>query len=287
VTIRELPLGAVIAFDFERWEVDEEFKIVHHARVRRIQIYRNYIQGITADYIRERLECEGLVADSLHAYIDLPIFEGPAFDLSAESPRQRNAAVEIARGEADYARRLGCRDIVVHPVGPGPTQDDSWRPEALTDSAAHLARLGETHDVRFLLENMPPPMFGADAALLRRIVDQADSPHLGLAYDSGHAMIARDPVGIVLAMGPRLWGVHLHDNDGAEDGHFLPGMGVIPFEDVARALARVGFGGTFMLEIYRDTDEVKRDLTPERLDYIHSLRRLASDRKAARAGDPS
>ena len=81
---------------------------------------------------------------------------------------------------------------------------------------------------------------------------------------------------MVQAMGPRLWGVHLHDNDGAEDDHYLPGMGTIPFEDVARALAEVAFSGTFMMEIYRDTWEIRRDLTPERLEYIHHLRRLAS-----------
>jgi len=31
-----------------------------------------------------------------------------------------------------------------------------------------------------------------------------------------------------------------------------------------------------MLEIYRETAEVRRDLTPERLAYIERLRRLAS-----------
>jgi hypothetical protein len=31
-----------------------------------------------------------------------------------------------------------------------------------------------------------------------------------------------------------------------------------------------------MLEIYRDTWEVRRDLTPERMEYIEHLRRVAS-----------
>lgn len=61
--------------------------------------------------------------------------------------------------------------------------------------------------------------------------------------------------------------------------HLLPGMGIIDFETVARALADVGFGGTFLLEIYRPTDEVRRDLTPERLAYIERLRRIASGLK--------
>lgn len=272
----DLPLGAVVAFEFEKWNADEEIALVHDAGAGLVQVYRNYPKGVTAEHIRGVLDGAGLVADSLHAYIDIEMFDGPPFDLSAEDASARNDALDIARREADYARTLGCRDIVVHPVGPGDTRDDAFRPANLAASAERLARIAEAADVRFLLENMPPSMFGHDARLLRRLVDAVDSPHLGLAYDSGHAHIAKDPVGTVHAMGPRLWGVHLHDNDGAEDGHYLPGMGTLPFEDVARALAQIGFANTFMIEVYRDTWEVRRDLTPERLGHIHHLRRLAS-----------
>ncbi len=272
----DLPLGAVIAFHFEKWDVDEEIAIIHDAHVGHIQVYRNYVQGITAERIRGIVDGAGLVADSLHGYIDLEMFDGPPFDLSAKDAATRVAALAIAQGEADYAHTLGCRDIILHPVGPGDTQHDRFRTGTLADSAEKLARIAEEADVRFLIENMPPPMFGHDSRLLRRIVDDVESAHLGLAYDCGHANIAGDPVGMVHAMGPRLWGVHLHDNDGIEDGHYLPGMGTVPFEDVARALAEVAFSGTFMIEIYRDTAEVRRDLTPERLEYMHHLRRLAS-----------
>jgi sugar phosphate isomerase/epimerase len=179
-------------------------------------------------------------------------------------------------GEAKYARTLGCRDIIIHPVPSGDTQNDAFRIGTLTESARRLAEIGRQSDVRFLIENMPPPVFGADAAMLRRIVDEVDSPHLGLSYDSGHAMLAGNPVGTIHAMGPRLWGVHLHDTRGTEDDHLIPGMGVVPFDDVARALAAVGYQGTFMIEVYRPTAEVRRDLTPERLAFIDRLRLLAS-----------
>lgn len=274
-----LPLGAVIAIGFDKWNVDEEIEIVHAAGARRVQIYRNYVRGITAAAIRARLDAAGLVADSMHSYIELEILDGPAFDLSAGDPVVRATSIEIARGETDYARALGCRDIIVHPVGPGETQGDAFRPDALAASADVLARMGEKADTRFMLENMPPPMFGVDARLLRRVVDRVGSPHLGLTYDVGHAHIARDPIGILRAMGPRLWAVHLHDNDGTEDSHHLPGVGTIPFEDVARALAEVKYAGTFMLEVYRDTDEVRRELTPERLASIRRLQRIASGLK--------
>jgi len=272
----DLPLGAVLAFDFDKWDVQEEIEIVRGAGIRRVQVYRNWLAGTPAEQIRQRLQDAGLVADSLHAYIELEMFEGPAFDLSAGDAKARQAALDLARRETEFARALGCRDVVVHPAGPGETEGDAFRAESFRTSAEHLARMAEPAEVRFLVENMPPPMFGQDAVLLRRIVDGIDSPHLGLAYDSGHAHVAGRAVAIVHDMGPRLWGVHLHDNDGTEDDHLLPGMGTLPFEDVASALAEVGFTGTFTLEIYRDTWEVRRDLTVERLAHIEHLRRRAS-----------
>jgi len=274
----DLPLGAVLAIDFDKWNVDEEIALVREAGARRVQIYRNYSRGRSAADIRALLNDAGLVADAMHGYIELEMLDGPAFDLSAASAADRAAALEIARSEAAFARNLGCRDVVVHPVGPGDTEGDAFREAALADSAAQLARIARDADARFLIENMPPPMFGSDGRMLRRIVDAVGSPHLGLAYDAGHANILGRPIDVIRDMGPRLWGVHLHDNDGAADDHRLPGMGTIPFEAVARTLAEVHFSGTFTLEIYRGTAEIRRDLTPERLAFIEHLRRLASGR---------
>jgi sugar phosphate isomerase/epimerase len=272
----DLPLGAIIAFDFKTWDVRDEIALLRQVGVRRVQVYRNYVQGISARHVRETLDAAGLVADSLHGYFQSDDLPGPPCDLSAADGALREASVELMNGETQFARALGCRDIIVHPVGVNSRVDDPWRAESLAETAAALARLGRDHGVRFLLENMPPPYFTADVLPLRQAVDALDSPHVGLAYDSGHAMLMGRPVDAVRLMGPRLGGVHLHDNRGEQDDHLIPGMGTIPFEDVAGALAQVGFAGTFMIEVYRPTEELRRDLTPERLAFIERLRRLAS-----------
>jgi sugar phosphate isomerase/epimerase len=272
----DLPLGAVIAFDFQAWDVSDEIALLAAAGVRRVQVYRNYVQGITAAAVRKTLDQAGLAADSLHGCFQADDLAGPLCDLSAADRGLREASLDLMRLEAEFARVLGCRDIVVHPVGLGSKMTDGWRERALAESGRGLDRLGREFGVRFLIENMPPPYFGTDVRPLCRVVDALASPHVGLAYDSGHAMLAGDPVGIVRLMGPRLWGVHLHDNRGLQDDHLIPGTGIIPFEEVARALAEVHYGGTFMIEVYRPTAEVRRDLTPGRLAFIDRLRRLAS-----------
>jgi sugar phosphate isomerase/epimerase len=274
--MHDLPLGTVIAFDFKTWDVQEEIALVRDIGIRRVQIYRNYKQGISAEEVRRTLEGGGLAVDSLHGYFSLEGFDGPPCDLSSNNEDLRQASLAIMEGEARYARTLGCRDIIVHPVPSGDTQNDAFRIATLTESARRMAEIGREHDVRFLIENMPPPMFGRQASVLREIVDTVASPHVGLTYDSGHATLAGDPIGTIYAMGPRLWGVHIHDNLGAKDDHLIPGMGVIPFDEVAHALAAVKYSGTFILEVYRTTAEVRRDLTPERMAFIETLRRKAS-----------
>jgi sugar phosphate isomerase/epimerase len=272
----DLPLGAAMAFDFKAWDVRAEIALVQHAGIRRVQIYRNYTQNISADHIRETVLGAGLVIDSLHGYFQLEEDLRPRFDISSGDEEVRRAGIEIMRGEAAFAQALGCRDIIVHPVAPGDTQHDPFRRAALEASARDLAAIGRETGVRFLIENMPPPMFGRDAAMVHAIIEEIGSPQLGQCYDAGHAMLAGDPLGTIRAMGSRLWAVHLHDNHGADDDHMIPGMGTVPFEDVARTLAEVGFAATFMLEIYRDTTEVRRDMTPERLAFIERLRQIAS-----------
>jgi sugar phosphate isomerase/epimerase len=224
----------------------------------------------------ETLDAAGLAADSLHGYFQLEPGDLPGSDLSSPDTAVRQGVIEVLRREAEFARAIGCRDVIVHPVAPGQESADQRRRDSFVEAVAALAETGRRDDVRFLVENMPRPMFGSDARLLRQAVDAAGGRHVGLNYDSGHAMLAGDPVGAVRAMGPRLWGIHLHDNLGEKDDHMIPGTGRVPLEEIARALAEVGYGGTFMLEVYRPTDEVRRDLTAERLAFIERLRRLAS-----------
>jgi sugar phosphate isomerase/epimerase len=272
----DLPLGAVIAFNYKDVRVADQVEIFRAAGVRRVQVFRDYMRSPEPGEILETLRRAAFTVDSLHGYFHLEDMDGPPCDISAADAAEREAALEIMEREADFARALGCRDVVVHPTGARMSDADAFRPAMLEESARDLAAIGRTADVRFLVENMPPTYFGCDVPELRRIVDAVDDAHLGLIYDSGHANMAGDPVGVVRAMGPRLWGVHLHDNLGENDDHMIPGTGTAPLEAIAAAMAEVGYGGTFLLEVYRPMDEVRRDLTAARLEFIERLRRIAS-----------
>lgn len=80
-------------------------------------------------------------------------------------------------------------------------------------------------------------------------LDYVGHPLLGAVWDTGHANCRgnrqRDDL---VALGNRLDGVHIHDNDGRCDEHTAPFMGTVDWDDVMRGLIDGGYGGYFTFE---------------------------------------
>jgi sugar phosphate isomerase/epimerase len=102
--------------------------------------------------------------------------------------------------------------------------------------------------------------------LLIRLVDEVDSPFLGLCMDIGHQHMFSDLGALewVRRMQHRLFHVHLHDNDRTGDNHWSIGRGTIDFEPFYAGLLRHVPQATIALEV-QDKMEVK----------MGDLRRLA------------
>lgn len=84
------------------------------------------------------------------------------------------------------------------------------------------------------------------------ILERFDSPALGLCYDSGHGNVSKSQ-GLGREMlerfGHRLKALHLHDNDGTGDKHWLPFDGTIDWLSIMRTVADKGYRGATTLEL--------------------------------------
>ena len=150
---------------------------------------------------------------------------------------------------------LGAPVAVVHPVIPVGWDRDPQISYTLTDRLCEeYAALGQQVGVQVALENMP----GGDtwvpyscAEHFLRLFEKLDTPYLVACLDSGHANWAL-PTGelpaMARALGRHLRCVHLHDNGGTWDNHFLPFGGTIPWDELCRALGEIGYTGTVNLE---------------------------------------
>ncbi len=171
---------------------------------------------------------------------------------------------------------LGCKNMVIHPIMPFGDNQNPHPDEFMEINLEFFGRLTEEAEkagVVINFENMPMPAL--TLATPYQILDFAkriNSPYFRVCLDTGHCAVTKnDPADAVRAIGKEyLYTLHVHDNDGRGDFHWLPGTGVINWEEFSKALREIEFEGVFSLET-----NVKPDgLTPE--EYEAKKRELAA-----------
>ena len=84
-----------------------------------------------------------------------------------------------------------------------------------------IAEAAECYGVHLALENSVFPEY------LQFIFDNIKSEYIGFCYDSGHENAFAPDFDYLSKFGDRLFALHLHDNDGVHDNHFIPFRGTI------------------------------------------------------------
>ena len=171
---------------------------------------------------------------------------------------------------------LGCRDMVIHPIMPYGCESDP-HPEEFTEmNLEFFGRLTEEAKkagVVIDFENMPMPALSlATPAQILDFVKKIDSQYFRVCLDTGHCAVTKsDSAEAVRLIGADYLRVlHVHDNDGRGDFHWLPCTGVINWEEFSRALHDIGFGGVFSLETDVDPNGLSET------EYADKRRELAA-----------
>jgi len=179
--------------------------------------------------------------------------------------------METYRREADLARELvgdfGTPMIVVHPAAPIPEGERPGEGERrgrvnpLRRSLDDLARMGQASGVVFLIENLPANCWcGQDPVELAGMLDDVDSPHLQLCFDTGHALMTGTVADRLAAAAGRVGYLHVHDNDGRVDDHRMPGDGKIDWSAVGAVLADLPADLPAMLEVFYPAERLRQML---------------------------
>lgn len=181
-----------------------------------------------------------LTIDSLH----VPIRQG--YDLSKSDPEPRMAAVcRVALCMAS-ATELQCSTVILHLSHFPPVPYDQQL-EPLLHSLDALIESAENMKINLAAENLYD-----DNSLffLRRALEQFDSERFGLCYDSSHDLLSgKEPYKLLEEFSDRLMAVHLSDNDGDEDRHWIPFTGIANWERISGILKQSEFAGPLLLEV--------------------------------------
>ena len=191
---------------------------------------------------------------------------------------EREETLRRVRWCLDVGAELGAQVLVYH-AGPAPV----WKvgaehePYGLEDEAEVIARMCEQaagRGMELAVENGAPLRH---MEYLLELVEHVGAPNLGICVDTGHA--ARGDLGAARAVrmaGGKLYTTHLQDNFGERDDHLPPGMGTIDWDEVADALADVGYDRVLQLELTdRPPAEREYDQDAEMAFGIERAREIA------------
>lgn len=133
--------------------------------------------------------------------------------------------------------------------------------EAINKLAAIAAKL----NIVLAIENVYISSYSESLGLLKEIITLSRTKNVGICIDTGHAFLANsNPAEKIIQAGDLLMDTHFHDNFGKNaplpqcaysrpeayrrDLHLPPGMGIINWPEVCKALKRINYSAPIMFE---------------------------------------
>ncbi len=231
----------------------EDIRAATEARFDYLEIWaaklREFLQSHTVAELKTLFDQSGILPYSINS------IERATFRKASETAALRSECEELCR----IAAELSCPYIVVVP-GPLPsnaTEDDVIRES--TRALAELADIAEGYEVALAFEFLGQTSCSVQTLeLADEIVKRVHRPNVGLVLDSFHFYAGRSRIASIDALDPaRLFIFHINDAEDLpremlEDRHrLLPGLGILPLEEIAAALKRIGYTGAASVEIFR------------------------------------
>jgi D-psicose/D-tagatose/L-ribulose 3-epimerase len=241
--------GAHIFLWTDRW-TDASFPLLERARALGLDFLELALgDDVTVDAaaVRPRLEALGL---------ELAVSPGGvwpmACDISLDDAADRRKGLAWHRRNLDTAAALGAVAYTGAIYGhPGHIEYGRPSPAILKRTAAALHDLAEyakRNGVALVIEPMSrfrTTLVNTPAQALR-LLELAAHENLSVLFDTYHMVTElRDYGAAIRALGDRLWGLHACENDRG-----LPGGGLVPWAEIARALEDIRFAGRIGLETY-------------------------------------
>ena len=101
--------------------------------------------------------------------------------------------------------------------------------------------------------------------------DIAGENLFGFCLDVGHTHFAGlDLYEAMVELGSRIDAFHVHDNDGWDDQHLAPFMGITDWDRFCKGLAAIGYDKTMSFETFAVWDQYPPELAPDVMKMIHT-----------------
>lgn len=187
---------------------------------------------------------------------------------------------------------IGSCNLVIHPFFLGYKQrltpEQEW--ELNIERYSRLIPTAKKYGVTVCLENMFSSYngklyaaccsnIGTACAYVDELNRIAGEKLFGFCFDTGHALLCGlDMRDALVQLGDRIKCFHLHDNNGINDQHLAPYMGILDWERFVKGLSEISFNATMSFETGNIFRSVDIEVIPEMMKFILSCGRMFARR---------
>lgn len=140
-------------------------------------------------------------------------------------------------------------------------------------SVRRCNQIAKEHGVQLLVE----PRVGettSNCEALLRLAEAVDDENFGVILDTAHQHAQKEMLPLsVEKLGKHIRYVHVADNDGRANWHYVPGTGTIDWEGVFLALKKQGYDGYYATDLEKQPELEQKFLESKRFleDYASRL----------------
>lgn len=179
--------------------------------------------------------------------LDVWSIHAPFCGLCMDDPDSRAYGVRRMVHAAECAERFGATRMVVHPGRDTPSVDFERESQWMIDGV-NRALDAMPESVVVAIESMEKNSLFDTPEKMLGLIGHFPAERVGVCLDVGHVNLGLDIVPYIEALSGRIVTVHLQDNNGTADNHFLIGDGQIDWTSALDALRRAGYSGVMMSE---------------------------------------
>ena len=169
------------------------------------------------------------------------------YDISRADLAQNavSALSEMIRRASD----IGIARMVIHASGEPVPEDKEGRRERMERAKESLFRLAEVakeNGSTVAVEDLPRTCLGRNSDEILELIGA--HPDLRVCFDTNH-LLGENPVDFIRKMRGKIITTHVSDYDFINERHWLPGEGLIGWNELYLALKESGFNGVWMYEL--------------------------------------
>lgn len=176
-------------------------------------------------------------------------------DISTLNEEDRANTIETHIEVMKLLAPLNVQKYVIHPSAEPVTDEDrSERLQNSINSLKILSKEAQRHSGKIALEVMPRTLLGNTSDELLYIINEVDKG-LEICFDTNH-VLQESPEEFVRKAGSLITTLHVSDYDAVDERHWMPGRGVINWNQVIHELVKIGYEGPWMYEVVRRESDV-------------------------------